>query len=60
MHTPRAISYTALKLWKDPGQFFLERLAGDRRAPQMQSMPAAVGSAFDILVKAALTKDLQT
>lgn len=60
MRIPRALSFTSLKQWRDSReQFYTERLS-DRRvpSPRVQGQPAAVGSAFDVIVKMELSYEL--
>lgn len=55
MRTIKRLSYSALTLWeKRPEEFYLRYLC-EQRTPRMpQEKPAAVGSAFDAITKAAL------
>lgn len=55
MRTIKSLSYSALVAYEtDPETFFLQRLAGDRVDREPQSLPAAIGSAFDAYEKSSL------
>ena len=56
---PKALSYSAMSLFeKNPEEFFLKYLAGNRPDRIPQERPAAAGSAFDAEVKSSLALDL--
>jgi hypothetical protein len=55
MRTPKALSYSSLKLYETDQDEFYVRYLADHSAPRLpQTPPMAVGSAFDARVKAAL------
>jgi len=55
MRTIKRLSYSALSLWeKRPEEFYLRYLCEQRTPRMSQERPAAVGSAFDAMTKAAL------
>lgn len=56
---PKSLSYSAMSLFKkNPEEFFLRYLAGNRPDRIPQERPAAAGSAFDARVKSSLAADL--
>jgi hypothetical protein len=59
MRTPEHLSYSFQRIWKqDRGECYLRYLA-DVKLPRLpQSKPAAIGAAFDALVKSQLAIDL--
>ena len=55
MRVPKYLSYSALSLWeKRPEEFYLRYICKNRAPRTPQEKPAAAGSAFDAIVKAAL------
>ncbi len=59
MRIPEYLSYSGLSLWeKNPDEFYLAHLSKNRPPRIPQEKPAAVGSAFDAYVKAALYRDV--
>lgn len=59
MREPKYLSPTSLRLWeKDREEFYKNYLSDNRPEWDLQSAPAAVGSAFDAFVKCALHADL--
>lgn len=56
---PKALSYSSVTLFeKNPEEFFLKYLAGNRPDKIPQERPAAAGSGFDACVKSSLAADL--
>src|SRR5690348_10576504 len=56
---PKSLSYSSASLFKkNPEEFFLKYLAGNRPDRIPQQRPAAAGSAFDARVKSSLAADL--
>lgn len=57
---PKSLSYSAMTLFeKNPEEYFLKYLAGNRPDKIPQEHPAAAGSAFDARVKSSLAADLE-
>lgn len=59
MRTLEYLSHSSLQLWESqPEQFVINRLSPHKPPREPQGQAAAVGSAFDAYVKAALAEDL--
>lgn len=61
MRIPKYISPSSYQTFKaDPVRYYLNYLADNLEAREPQNIHMAMGSAFDALVKAQITEDLQT